>query len=162
MPVAKKIKSYQEMGSLIRKLFEEGTNLLNDGSGKPVFDFTLGNPELEPPEQFRAILGKIAGTKERGTHKYMSNQGYEQTRTAVAADLRNDHEIAFDSKNVVMTSGAAAAVNVALKAILDPGEEVIVNAPYFVEYRFYIEKWLLLRLMKISTYHQMPFRKQSL
>ena len=139
MPIAKRIAAYQANGSWIRKLFEEGALLARDGSGKPVYDFSIGNPDLEPPPEFNAVLREIVDDPSPGKHKYMSNPGYEETRAAVAADMSLDHELPFTAENIVMTVGAGGAVNSALKALIDPGEEVIVNAPYFVEYRFYIE-----------------------
>ncbi len=139
MPISKRIADYQAKGSWIRKLFEEGAQLMRDGSGKPVYDFSIGNPDLEPPEEFNTILREIVEDTSPGKHRYMANTGYEETRAAVASDLASDHDLPFNSSSIVMTVGAGGAVNSALKAILDIGEEVIVNAPYFVEYRFYIE-----------------------
>jgi len=139
MPIARRIADYQAKGSWIRKLFEEGAQLARDGSGKPVYDFSIGNPDLEPPAEFDAILKEVVDDPSPGKHKYMSNPGYEETRAAVAADLSSDHGLPFTAESIVMTVGAGGAVNSALKALIDPGEEVIVNAPYFVEYRFYIE-----------------------
>ncbi len=120
-------------------MFEEGALLANDGSGKPVYDFSIGNPDLEPPPEFKKALRKIVDDDTPGQHKYMANIGFEATRAAVATDLCRDHDIPFTPQNIVMTVGAGGAVNVTLKALIDPGEEVIVNAPYFVEYKFYIE-----------------------
>ncbi len=139
MPISRRIAAYQAGGSWIRKLFEEGARLANDGSGKPVYDFSIGNPDLEPPPEFKKALRTIVNDDTPGQHKYMANTGFEETRAAVAADLSKDHDLPFTPQNIVMTVGAGGAVNVTLKALIDPGEEVIVNAPYFVEYRFYIE-----------------------
>ncbi len=139
MPISRRIAAYQAGGSWIRKLFEEGARLAKDGSGKPVYDFSIGNPDLEPPPEFKEALRKIVDDDTPGQHKYMANIGFEATRAAVAADLAKDHDIPFTPQNIVMTVGAGGAVNVTLKALIDPGEEVIVNAPYFVEYKFYIE-----------------------
>jgi aspartate aminotransferase len=139
MPISKRIAAYQEKGSWIRKLFEEGAQLAADGSGLPVYDFSLGNPDLEPPAEFTAALREIAASPETGTHKYMANVGYLETRQAVARSLARDHDLPFTPESIVMTVGAGGAINVAFKALLDPGEEVIAVAPYFVEYRFYTE-----------------------
>ena len=120
-------------------MFEDGARLANDGSGRPVYDFSIGNPELEPPPEFKKALREIVDDDTPGQHKYMANIGFEATRAAVASDLSKDHDLPFKPQNIVMTVGAGGAVNVTLKALIDPGEEVIVNAPYFVEYKFYIE-----------------------
>jgi aspartate aminotransferase len=139
MPISKKIAGYLSNGSWIRKLFEEGQRMRRDGTGLPVYDLSLGNPELEPPPEFARSLQRLAGDDAPGRHGYMSNAGYEATRGAVAASLAADHGLPFTGENVVMTVGAGGAVNTALKALLDPGEEVIVVAPFFVEYRFYVD-----------------------
>ena len=139
MPIAKRIEAHLSKGSWIRKLFEEGTRLKDDGTGRPVYDLSIGNPDLEPPAKFRQALLEAVQDESPGRHKYMANVGYPETRAAVAADLERDHEIPFTPGNIIMTVGAGGAVNTALKSILDPGEEVIVVAPFFVEYKFYIE-----------------------
>ena len=139
MPVSKRIAAYQEKGSWIRKLFEEGAQMAADGSGKPVYDFSIGNPDLEPPAEFKAALRRIIESDEKGTHKYMANVGYLATRQAVADSLAADHGLPFTADSIIMTVGAGGAINVAFKALLDPGEEVVAVAPYFVEYRFYAE-----------------------
>lgn len=139
MPMSKRIAAYQAKGSWIRKLFEEGAQMAADGTGRPVYDFSLGNPELEPPAEFLAALREIVACDEAGTHRYMCNAGYPETREAVARSLARDHGLPFEADCVTMTVGAGGAINVALKALLDPGEEVIAVAPYFVEYRFYTE-----------------------
>ncbi len=139
MPIARRIAAYQEKGSWIRKLFEEGALMAADGSGRPVYDFSIGNPDLEPPAEFNAALREILDDPTPGTHKYMANVGYAETRGAVAASLAADYDLPFAAENVIMTVGAGGAINVALKALVDPGEEVLAVAPYFVEYRFYAE-----------------------
>jgi aspartate aminotransferase len=139
MPIAKRIAAYQEKGSWIRKLFEEGALMAADGSGLPVYDFSIGNPDLEPPAEFHQALQEILADDTPGTHKYMANVGYLETRRAVADSLAADHDLPFQSESIIMTVGAGGAINVAFKALLDPGEEVIAVAPYFVEYRFYAE-----------------------
>lgn len=139
MPIAKRIAAYQEKGSWIRKLFEEGAQMAADGSGRPVYDFSIGNPDLEPPAEFNAALREILDDPTAGTHKYMANVGYLETRKAVSDSLAADYDLPFTPEGVIMTVGAGGAINVAFKALLDPGEEVIAVAPYFVEYRFYTE-----------------------
>lgn len=139
MPISNRIAAYQEKGSWIRKLFDEGAQMAADGSGSPVYDFSLGNPDLEPPAEFEAALRRILDSGEKGTHKYMANVGYLETRQAVARSLAAEYDLPFTSDSVIMTVGAGGALNVAFKALLDIGEEVIAVAPYFVEYRFYAE-----------------------
>ena len=139
MTIAKRISAYLEKGSWIRKLFEEGHQMKNDGSGEPVYDLTIGNPDLEPPAEFKRALATLIEDPTPGRHKYMSNVGFVETRRAVADSLAVEHDLPFEPDHVVMTCGAGGAVNALLKAVLDPGEEVVVIAPFFVEYRFYIE-----------------------
>ena len=137
MPISKKISGYLKQGSWIRKLFEEGAQMLNDGSGLPVYDFSIGNPELEPPDKFNIVLNNIINDRVDGSHKYMANTGYLETRDAVAHSLKKEYGLDFSAQNIIMTVGAGGALNTVLKAIVDDGEEIIVPAPYFVEYGFY-------------------------
>jgi len=139
MPISKTIAAYEAKGSWIRKLFEEGLQMMRDGTGLPVYDLSIGNPELEPPPEFKRLLRGMIEDDAPGQHRYMSNAGYLETRQAVADSLAADHGIPFAADNVIMTVGAGGAVNVAIKALLDRGEEVICVAPHFVEYKFYIE-----------------------
>jgi len=104
-----------------------------------VFDFSIGNPNLEPPEAFQRVIEELVRDPTPGLHGYMSNAGYSQTRAAVADYLSGDQGVALTGDHVVMTCGAGGALNVILKTILDPGDEVIVPSPYFVEYAFYAD-----------------------
>ena len=137
--IAEKIQKYLEKASWIRKMFEEGTALRKIHGDKNVYDFTLGNPAVEPPEAFHRELKKLAEHPEPGMHRYMSNAGYEETRQAVAEVLSERSSKKVAASNVVMTCGAGGALNVVLKTILNPGEEIIILTPYFVEYLFYID-----------------------
>jgi len=138
MTIAEHIRRSMEEGSLIRKMFEEGAALKQRyGAGK-VFDLSLGNPIMEPPPEFHRELKKLAEHPLPGMHRYMPNAGYAETRTAVAEQLSTETGLRLTMADVVMTCGAAGAINIALKTILNPGEEVILFAPYFVEYRFYV------------------------
>jgi len=139
MPIAKKIDKFLESASWIRKMFEEGEKLRKIHGPENVFDFTIGNPNVEPPAAFKEELKKIAQNPKPGMHRYMSNAGYEETRAAVAEVLSEDSGLPFTPENVLMTVGAGGGLNVVLKALLNPGEEVIIIAPYFVEYKFYID-----------------------
>jgi aspartate aminotransferase len=139
MAVAKKIVEALERSSWIRKMFEEGARLKALHGADKVFDFSLGNPDLEPPKSFRAELNSVIAALSPGAHAYMPNAGYEDTRAAVAAQVSREQGIRVGSEHVIMTCGAAGALNCILKALLDPGDEVIVPAPYFVEYGFYAD-----------------------
>ena len=136
MMISHTVSDYLKGGSWIRRLFEEGLQMAEDGGG-PVYDFSIGNPELSPPEAFSKTLVRLAADPDK--HRYMPNSGYEATRAAVALSLKNDYGYELTSEHVLMSVGAAGALNAALKAMVDPGDEVICIAPYFVEYRFYIE-----------------------
>jgi aspartate aminotransferase len=139
MAIATKIEKFIEGASWIRKMFEEGERLRKVHGAENVFDFTLGNPDIEPPPEFSRELLALASTPQPGRHRYMSNAGYTETREAVAELLRESSGLDVNSSHVVMTCGASGAINVALKTILNPGEEVIILAPFFVEYIFYID-----------------------
>ena len=139
MAIANKIAGYISRSSWIRKMFEEGERLRQEFGAENVYDFTLGNPDVEPPEAFHTALRKLANNPLSGMHRYMNNAGYPETRAAVAAKLTKDSGLAVTGEHVIMTCGAGGALNVVLKTILNPGEEVIILAPYFVEYKFYID-----------------------
>ncbi len=139
MSVAKKIAESACRSSWIREMFEEGARLGQVHGCENVFDFSIGNPNLEPPEEFKRVLEELAADRTPGRHGYMSNAGYPETRAAVAHHLSADQGAELGAEHVVMTCGAGGAVNVMLKAILDPGDEVIVPRPYFVEYAFYAD-----------------------
>jgi len=125
--------------SWIRKMFEEGAKLKAKHGAKNVFDFSLGNPNLAPPESFYAALSEIVNSREAGKHAYMPNIGYPHVRKSVADYLSKEQGAAVTADEVIMTCGAAGALNVILKTILDPGDEVISPAPYFVEYNTYVD-----------------------
>ena len=141
MSVAKKIISSIEKASWIRKMFEEGALRKARYGPENVFDFSLGNPNLEPPGRFKEILKELASDNSSGMHRYMPNAGFVETRKAVADYLSNQNNLGFGPEDIVMTVGAAGAMNVILKAILNPGEEVIIPAPYFMEYNFYLDNY---------------------
>ncbi len=139
MAISKKIENFLVSASWIRKMFEEGERLRQLHGTDKVFDFTLGNPNLEPPAAFKEELRKLVQNPVPGMHRYMSNAGYPDTRRAIAAVLAEQSNLPFNENHVVMTCGAGGALNVILKTLLDPGDEVIVLTPYFMEYRFYID-----------------------
>ena len=139
MAISAKVQSSIESSSWIRRMFEEGGRLREKFGDANVFDFTLGNPNIEPPARFYDELRLIANSSTPGMHRYMSNAGYDEARNAVAARLSEESGLQVKGAHVIMTCGASGALNVALKTILNPGEEVVILAPYFVEYKFYID-----------------------
>lgn len=139
MSIAVKVQGAIERASWIRRMFEEGAAMTARLGAENVYDFTLGNPVIDPPEAFRRELRRLAENPIPGMHRYMNNAGYDFTRQAVADFLVEQSGAPVTAGQVVMTCGAGAAVNIVLKTILNPGEEVIILAPFFVEYRFYID-----------------------
>ncbi len=138
MPAAPEIREAIRAGSWIRKMFEEGAALKAARGAGNVFDFTLGNPYGDPPKILADELARLAANPPKDLHKYMPNAGFPEVRRAVAESLARSTGLPFAADHVVMSVGAAGAINVALRALLSPGDEVIVLAPYFVEYLFYI------------------------
>ena len=138
MSISAKIKEYMENASWIRKMFEQGLELKAKYGADKVFDFSLGNPNLEPPDEVRKAILKVLSSERPGLHAYMPNAGLKETREAVAKYLTRDHGVNLAWEQIIMTCGAGGGLNVALKTILDKEDEVIVLAPYFVEYFFYI------------------------
>jgi aspartate aminotransferase len=139
MTIADHIRSKISGSSWIRKMFEEGARLKAEHGAENVFDFSLGNPNLEPPEKFRKVLKNTVMSLAGTDHGYMPNTGYPHVRKSVAEYLCEEEQVPISENDVIMTCGAAGALNVILKAILDPGDEVITPAPYFVEYQFYAD-----------------------
>jgi aspartate aminotransferase len=120
-------------------MFEEGARLAQVHGRDKVFDFSIGNPNLEPPREFVEVMEELLHQPPCGLHGYMSNAGYWETREAVAAYLSKDQGVPIPPDNVVMTVGAGGSLNTIFKAILDPGDEVVVPRPYFAEYGPYID-----------------------
>lgn len=139
MTIAKKIESLIAKQSWIRNMFEEGTRLKAEHGAQNVYDFSLGNPKLPPPEKFNEVLKDTVDSSGPGDHGYMPNIGYPQVCAAVAEYLSKEQQVSITQKEVLMTCGAAGGLNVIFKAILDPGDEVITPAPYFVEYNSYAD-----------------------
>ena len=139
MAISNKIRGFMEKGSWIRKMFEEGIALKQQYGDENVFDLSLGNPVMNPPERFYEELKKISESPIDGMHRYMPNAGLTETRTAVAKGLSNETGLSFTANEIVMTCGAGGALNVIMKTLLDPGEEFVIFAPFFVEYNFYAD-----------------------
>ncbi len=139
MAVAQKILEFMENASWIRKMFEEGTRLKQIHGADKVFDFSLGNPNVPPPDVVHVKLRELVAGLTPGMHGYMPNAGLPDTRAAVAAQLSKEKGIALAAEQVVMTCGAAGGLNIILKSLLDPGDEVLTPIPCFVEYGFYAD-----------------------
>ena len=139
MTISRKVKEDLSNASWVRRMFEEGEELKERYGEENVFDFSLGNPDLEPPPSLKKALKSLADHPITGMHRYMPNSGYSETRKMLAEYLTEESGLPFEQKHVVMAVGAAGGLNVAFKAILDEGDEVIVPSPYFVEYKFYAE-----------------------
>ncbi|HIA76410.1 MAG TPA: pyridoxal phosphate-dependent aminotransferase [Dehalococcoidia bacterium] len=139
MAISNKVRGFMEKGSWIRKMFEEGIALKQQYGEENVFDLSLGNPVMNPPERFYTELKKISENPINGMHRYMPNAGLTETRTAVAKGLFNETGLSFTANEIVMTCGAGGALNVVMKTLLDPGEEFVIFAPFFVEYNFYVD-----------------------
>jgi aspartate aminotransferase len=138
MPIATAIKDTLGSQSMIRKMFEEGARLKKQYGADKVFDFSIGNPDLEPPPAFHRVLLKLAKEDKKGSHGYMANAGFPEVREALAQKASREQGVAIDGSHIVMAAGAAGGLNVVFKAILNPGDEVIVSKPYFMEYRNYV------------------------
>ncbi|GAF72540.1 unnamed protein product, partial [marine sediment metagenome] len=139
MPISDNVSKRMMEGSWIRRMFEEGANLKKRYGVENVFDLSIGNPVMEPPPEFKQELKKVMKKPVPGMHRYMENAGYAETRAAVAVQLSHETGIKFAGNDIVMTCGAAGGLNVVLKTILNLGDEVIVFAPYFVEFGNYID-----------------------
>ncbi len=126
-------------GSIIRVMFERGRKLKAQYGADQVFDLTLGNPVLEPPPEYFQALHELAELRDKGLHRYMPNVGFDFVRDNIAQRLRERKILPeVTRENIIMTAGAACGLNIVLKAILNPGDEVIILAPYFVEYLHYV------------------------
>jgi len=141
MSISRKIKAAGAQASMIRKMFEEGAILKKKYGADKVFDFSLGNPNVEPPEAFKKELLNVAGQIIPGKHGYMSNAGYQETRQAIAEKINKTSGLNLNGEHIIMSCGAGGALNVILKSLLDPQDEVIVPKPFFMEYTSYIDNF---------------------
>ncbi len=139
MAISQKINGFMEKSSWIRKMFEEGIRLKKQFGEQNVFDLSLGNPVVEPPEPLKQAIQRAASDTTPGLHRYMPNSGLLSCRTTVAKSLSAESGVELSADDVVMVCGAAGGLNIALKTILDPDDEVLIFAPYFVEYLFYAD-----------------------
>ena len=136
---SEKIVNNLKNSSFIRAMFEQGEQLRKTYGADKVFDFSIGNPDPEPPAATLEALKKLVLNPTPQMHGYMSNAGYPDVREKVAKQLSKETNVSLTKDSIVMTCGAGGALNVVLKTLLNPGEEVIVFSPFFVEYMFYID-----------------------
>ncbi len=140
--IANKMKPYLQNNSAIRAMFEEGKKMAAVYGADQVYDFSLGNPNVPAPAQIKDAIIRILNEEDSVfVHGYMSNAGYPHVREKIAENLNCRFGTAFKAENLIMTVGAGSGLNVCLKTLLDPGDEVIVFAPYFVEYGSYIRNY---------------------
>lgn len=140
--ISNKMKTMVLNSSTIRAMFEEGKRLSNIYGEENVFDFSIGNPNVEPPQKIKEIINNILNEEEPNKlHGYMNNSGYEDVREEIAKFLSKKNNINLNYENIVMTCGAAGGLNVIFKTILNPGDEVIVFAPFFGEYINYVNNF---------------------
>ncbi|MBM3941150.1 MAG: aminotransferase class I/II-fold pyridoxal phosphate-dependent enzyme, partial [SAR202 cluster bacterium] len=137
MAVAQSVKRHMRDSSWIRRMFELGIALRKERGAENVFDLSLGNPVMEPPQEFFDELRRITEHPRAGMHRYMPNAGYTETRQAIADELGRETGLPYKAEHIMMAVGAGGAINVTLHAICDPGDEVVILAPYFAEYLFY-------------------------
>ncbi len=140
--ISEKMQPLIHNNSAIRAMFEEGKRLASIYGAENVYDFSLGNPNVPAPAEVnQAICDIIKEEESTFIHGYMSNAGYEDVRQAVAKSLNRRFGTSFHQNNILMTVGAASGLNVILKTLLNPEDEVITFAPYFVEYGNYVRNY---------------------
>ncbi len=137
MPISNTISEQLTRSSWIRRMFEEGLRMKRERGEANVFDYSLGNPDVEPPAEVVRALERVVAEHRPGAHGYMPNAGYPAVRQRIADKLSRETGLTFEGEDILMTVGAAGALNVVLKAILDPGDEVILLKPFFPDYQFY-------------------------
>ena len=136
MPIAQKMIKMLEGMEMVKKMFEEGARLKAEHGAENVFDFSLGNPDVPPPPEFKKVLRDLVNNESLG-HGYTPNAGYPHVRQALADYLSGVHQVRLTADLIVMTVGAAGALNDALNAVINPGEEILVPSPYFIGYDHY-------------------------
>ncbi len=140
--ISKSMEGLVKNSSVIRAMFEEGKRLASIYGEENVYDFSLGNPSVAPPAGVKeALLKVLNGEDDKLIHGYMNNSGYEDVRERIAESINKLFGTSFSQDNIVMTVGAAGGLNVILKSLIDPGDEVVVFAPFFGEYRNYISNF---------------------
>lgn len=140
--ISSKMRTMILNNSTIREMFEEGKRLASIYGEENVFDFSIGNPNVEPPEEIKAVIKRIVDEERPNLiHGYMNNSGYEDVREAIAHHLSKEYKLKLKYENIIMTCGAAGGLNIILKSILEPEDEVIVFAPFFGEYINYVNNF---------------------
>lgn len=140
--ISEKMKTLVQNSSVIRAMFEEGKKLASLYGEENVFDFSLGNPNVEPPENIKASIINILNNESPNlVHGYMNNSGYEDVRIKIADFINKKDGLSLTHESIIMTCGAAGGLNIMLKSLLNPGDEVIVFAPFFGEYRNYVSNF---------------------
>jgi aspartate aminotransferase len=140
LSVAAKVATDMKSASWIREMFEKGRRMKAEFGDENVQDLTLGNPNATPPEAFFEAVRAVAAEHQPALHRYMPNVGFDETRAAVARFVSREYRIDIEPHAIVLTTGAAGGMNVVMRTICDPGDEVILLTPYFPEYRFYVEQ----------------------
>ena len=142
MMISSKMEALLQSNSVIRNMFEEGKKLSQIYGAENVYDFSIGNPNVEPPEHIKSIIKEILNSESPNLiHGYMNNSGYEDVRDSIASYLNKKENLSLNKDNIVMTCGAAGGLNIILKTLLNPGDEVITFAPYFGEYKNYVNNF---------------------
>lgn len=140
--ISNKMKTMVSNSSVIRAMFEEGKRLSEIYGEENVFDYSIGNPNIEPPSEIKDIIIKILNEENPNKlHGYMNNSGYEDVRESIAENINVKYNTKLNYENIVMTCGAAGGLNIILKSILNPGDEVIIFAPFFGEYINYVNNF---------------------
>ena len=140
--ISEKMKQLASNNSVIRAMFEEGQNMAREYGAENVYDFSLGNPSVPAPTAVKDAIREILDQEDSlMVHGYMSNVGYSDVRQAVAESLNRRFGTDFHENNIIMTVGAAGGLNVILKTLLNPGDEVLTFAPYFTEYGNYVANY---------------------
>ena len=140
--ISKKMKTMVSNSSVIRAMFEEGKRLSEIYGEENVFDYSIGNPNIEAPSEIKDIIIKILNEENPNKlHGYMNNSGYEDVREGIAENINVKYNTKLNYENIVMTCGAAGGLNIILKSILNPGDEVIIFAPFFGEYINYVNNF---------------------
>ncbi len=139
--ISKKMKPFVANNSAVRAMFEEGNKLREKYGADHVYDFSLGNPNVPAPKEVNQAIIDLAQSADPALHGYMNNAGFEDVREAIAQSINKRFGTAFGARNLIMTVGAASGLNILLKSILDPGDEVVTFAPYFVEYGNYVSNY---------------------
>ena len=149
--ISESVLNLNRNGSAIRAMFEEGARMAKEVGKENVYDYSLGNPSVEPPKEVKeAMLAVLNEESPNAVHGYMNNAGYEDVRAAVAEHLNALHGTNFGARNILMTVGAAGGLNVIFKVLLNPGDEVLTFTPFFGEYRNYVNNFFA-KLVTVPT-----------